>query len=468
LLLGALGAAALTPVARAARAVSANGRWRGPSAENQASAEGWAAMPLILKRVVPPRFRARDFDVTRFGAKADDKSDARAAISAAIDACNASGGGRVVVPSGAYRVNGPLHLKSNVNLFLAGDATLKFSTRPSDYLPVVLVRWEGTRCYNYSPLIYAYRQKNLAITGTGTLDGQANTPNSDWARMFTKPTGRPREDLRIMGRTQAPLEQRVFGPHSSLRPAMVQFYECANILLEGVTFAGPPFWTLNPTFSTNITARRVTIVGHQPHTLPNDDGFVPDSCHDVLVDGCTFDISCDNVSIKAGRDNDAWNGMSSDGIVVRGSTFKRGCGGIVIGSEVSGGVRNVFAEDNVTLSGRYGVYVKSNAHRGGVVERLFVRNHSIQQVEDCIRLESGFMDVRTAVRLTPFRHFEFERISCGRATEYGIRSEGLARAPIERVAFRNVNIGSARTPIVIDNPRAYTFDNVTINGIPVS
>ena len=465
--LGGIGGAALLSMGGASP-MAARARMRRVRMD-AAGSEGWAAVPHILERIVRPRFAARDFEITRFGAKGDGLTDARAAINAAIDACSAAGGGRVVVPPGTFLSNGPLRLKSNVNLFLDGS-TVKFSTRPSDYLPMVLVRWEGTRCYNYSPLVYALREKNLAITGTGTLDGQADVPGSGWWRIVEKPSGggRSREDLRSMGRTLVPVENRLFGDASTLRPSLLQTYECANLLLEGVTLANPPFWTLHPTFTTNITVRKVTMRGHQPHTMPNDDGFVADSCRDVLVENCTFDVDCDNVSIKAGRDNDAWNGMSCERVVVRNSTFVRGCGVIVVGSEVSGGVRDIFCENNVAAGPRYGIYVKSNAHRGGVVERLFVRKHTFKQVEDCIRFESNFMNMHTQIRLTPFRDIQFDDVTCGRATDNGIRSEGIAQHPMERIGFRNVTIDGARIGLALDDTRPFTFDNVTINGVLVS
>jgi polygalacturonase len=454
--LGALAAGALVPAGRTARAMM------GPPAP-----EGWALAPTMVKRIVAPRFPARDFEVTRFGAKGDGKSDARPAIAAAIAACSAAGGGRVLVPAGTYAHNGPLYLKSNVNLQLDAGATLKFSTMASDYLPNVLVRWEGTRCYNYSPLIYAHREKNIAITGAGIIDGQAEAQGSSWMSMFRNPRGKTRDELRSMGRRLVPLEKRVFGAASSLRPQLFHTYECKNILLEGVTFAGTPFWAIHPAFSSNITVRRITVRREPPAVIINDDGLVIDSCRDVLVEGSTFDIDCDNVAIKSGRDNDAWNGMACENVLIRNSTFKRGCGAIVVGSEVSGGVRNIFAEDNVALGTRYGFYIKSNAQRGGVVEKLFFRNFHIKQVEDCIRLESGFMDVRTELHPTHFRTFQFENISCERATERGIRSEGMASTPIEDLTFRNIRISGARAPLEVANTRAYSFENVSINGVVV-
>ena len=246
--------------------------------------------------------------MTRHGAKGDGRSDARAAFAKAIDECAKAGGGRVVVPAGDFFLAGPIHLKSGINLHLQEKAVVRFSTKPSHYLPPVLVRWEGTRAHNYSPLIYAYREKDIAITGRGTIDGQAGTDGSGWLELLKlEPVpAKSRDALREMGHKGVPVEKRVFGKGSNLRPQLFHAYECENILLHGVTFTGSPFWTLHPAFSRNITVRNVTVKRSHPNRIGNDDGFDPDSSQDVLVEGSYFDTVDDNIAIKSGRDNDAW------------------------------------------------------------------------------------------------------------------------------------------------------------------
>src|SRR5262249_10123286 len=160
----------------------------------------------------------------------------------AIAQCHEAGGGRVIVPAGTYLTNGPIHLASNVNLHLAEGATIRFGTNPTDYLPVVPVRWESTRCYNYSPLVYAYRQKNIAVTGQGRLDGQAQAFWGEWKNKQTADQDR----LREMGASGVPPERRVFGGGHHLRPSLCEFYDCRDVLIEGVTLERSPFWTLHP------------------------------------------------------------------------------------------------------------------------------------------------------------------------------------------------------------------------------
>lgn len=427
----------------------------------------WARVPVILGRINAPTFPARNFDVTSFGAVGDGRTDSRAAFTKAISACHAAGGGRVVVPAGDFLLQGPIHLKSNVNLHVTREATVRFSNNPAHYLPPVLVRWEGTRCYNYSPLIYALRERNIAITGAGRIDGQATQPGSGWEQLVRIPgeQGKQREDLRAMGRTRVPLPQRVFGVGSNMRPQLFHAYESQNILIEGVTFTGSPFWTLTPAYSRNITVRGVTVIGDRKRTLHNDDAFNPDSSQDVLVENCTFDTVCDNIGIKAGRDNDAWGDQPSENIVIRNTLFRHGWGGVSIGSEVSGGIRNVFIEHNLFQQSRFALHLKSNGFRGGVVQGIYSRNNHIRNAEECIRIESAYGEVSRLDHATPMRDLWFEDLRCETASVVGIRSEGPAGMPITSVVFRNVTVASARQPLHISDTRDYLFDNVRINGV---
>jgi polygalacturonase len=427
----------------------------------------WARVPAILARISPPSFPARSFDVTAYGALGDGRSDARPAFLKAIAACNAAGGGRVVVPAGNFLLQGPIHLKSNVNLHVTREATVRFSNNPAHYLPPVLVRWEGTRCYNYSPLIYALRERNIAITGSGRIDGQATAPGSGWEQLVRTAgePGKQREDLRSMGRTLVPVEQRVFGQGSNMRPPLFQAYQSQNILIEGVTFTGSPFWTLTPAYSRNITVRGVTVVNDLVNTLHNDDGFNPDSSQDVLVEHSTFANICDNVGIKSGRDNDAWGDQPSENIIVRNSLFRHGWGGIAVGSEVSGGIRNVFIENNTFQQTKFALHVKSNGFRGGTVQGIYSRHNHVRRSEECIRIESSYGNVARQDHATPLRDVWVEDLRCESASVVGIRSEGPPGLPISNLVFRNVTIGNARQALHISDTREYLFDNVQINGL---
>src|SRR4030042_3148813 len=219
---------------------------------------GWEEVPQILERIVPPTFPDKDFKITDYGAVGDGKTDCTDAFKKAIAATQKGlfhKGGRVVVPAGSF-LTGAIHLKSNVNLYVAKDAVIKFSTDPNAYLPAVYTRWEGVECMNYSPLVYAYKQKNIAITGQGTLDGQGQSW-WDWKRELQRDD---RKRLFEYGTKGVPVKKRLFGGRK-LRPNMIEPYKCKNILIEGVTIMDGPFWHLHPVLSRNITIKDVTVQG---------------------------------------------------------------------------------------------------------------------------------------------------------------------------------------------------------------
>ena len=337
----------------------------------------WAQVPEILARIQAPVFPARDFVITNYGAVADGKTDCTEAIARTIDACVKKGGGRVVIPAGEF-LTGAIHLKSGVNLHLETNAVLKFSTDPKSYLPAVFTRFEGTELYNFSPLIFALNQKNVAVTGAGTLDGQADETN--W--LAWKKTS-ARAKLVKMAADGVPVEQRQFGEGDNLRPDFIEFNRCRNVLVEGVKIRRSPMWEIHPLLCTNVTVRGVDIVSHGA----NNDGCDPESCRDVLIENCLFDTGDDCIAIKSGRNADGRRvGVPSVNLIIRGCTMRDGHGGVTIGSEISGSCSNVFAENcemsspNLTCALR----LKSNAVRGGVLQNIFMRNVKVGRVSDSV------------------------------------------------------------------------------------
>jgi polygalacturonase len=337
----------------------------------------WSQVPEILTRIAPPKFPAREFDVTRFGAVADGKTDASKAISQAIAACAEAGGGRVVIPAGDF-LTGAIHLQSNVELHLATNAVLKFSTDPKAYLPAVFTRFEGTECYNFSPLIYALGQSNIAVTGGGTLDGQAD--ESNW--LAWKNTS-ARKQLAKLAEDHVPVAQRQFGESDHLRPDFIEFNRCRNVLIEGVRIRRSPMWEIHPLLCTNVTVRGVDVLSHGA----NNDGCDPESCRDVLIEKCLFDTGDDCIAIKSGRNADGRRvGVPSENIIVRDCTMRDGHGGVTIGSEISGSCSNVFVENCTMSSSNLNcvLRLKSNAVRGGVLQNIFMRNVNVGLVKDSV------------------------------------------------------------------------------------
>jgi len=355
----------------------------GDRQQKKSVAKEWAEVDGILARIYPPQIPGREFSIMQFGAAADGTTDCSTAIAQAVEAAAQAGGGRVVVPAGEY-LTGPIQLKSRVELHLDGGATLRFKTDPQAYLPAVFSRFEGMECWNYSPLIYAYGQENIAITGDGVLDGQASDENWwSWKgrRGGTNNQNEARARLAKMVATGVAVSERRFGAGDFLRPSFIQPYRCQNVLIEGVRIRRSPMWEVHPVLCTNVIVRGLDIATHGP----NNDGCDPESCRDVLIEDTVFDTGDDCIAIKSGRNNDGRRvGAPAENIIIRRCTMKDGHGGVTIGSEISGGCRNVFVEDcsmdstNLDRAIRF----KSNAVRGGVVENIFVRNVKVGTVAD--------------------------------------------------------------------------------------
>lgn len=425
----------------------------------------WDRVEHILGRIVPPTFPNRDFNVTDYGPVGDGVTDSLPAFREAIAACHEAGGGRVVVPPGRYLLQGPIHLLSNVNLHIQAKATLVFGTNPDDYLVGdpdkgggVLVRWEGTRCYNYSPLIYAYRQQNIAVTGGGTIDGQASSFWHQWKKIQEP----HKQILRRMGAEGTPLEQRVFGRGYHLRPSLFQPYECENVLLQGVTIKESPFWTIHPTFCRNVVIRHVSV---EPGTT-NDDGCDPDSCRDVLIEHCRIHTADDNIAIKAGRDQDAWGGPACENVIIRHCTLiYSNANGICIGSELSGDVRSVFVENCLIHRARDGALnVKSNPDRGGVIGNFFVRNVVVEDCGNLVKLETTYKDVTDSPYPTQYRNFRFDGLMCHTSRQAGLESIALRAGQIQGVEFRDIQIQNAHQDSVFTGTEGLRIEDVTVNG----
>jgi polygalacturonase len=426
---------------------------------------GWSAVPAILARIKPPKFPARDFNIKAYGAVAGGQTDNTEAIRKTINACHAAGGGRVVVPAGVY-LTGAIHLKSNVNLHLSEGATLRFSPDPAKYLPVVYTRFEGTECMNYSPLIYAFEQENIAVTGRGTLDGSASDENWwKWARRG--PGGSPApasadiRRLREMGNSGVPVKERVFGAGHFLRNSFIQPYRSRNILVEGVRIINSPMWEIHPVLSSNVTVRGVNIETHGP----NNDGCDPESSRDVLIEDCVFDTGDDCIAIKSGRDDDGRRvGVPSENIIIRNSTMKDGHGGVVIGSEISGGCRNVFVENcqmdspNLDRALRF----KSNALRGGVIENVFMRDVKVGRVAEAVLTIDFLYDTGDKGPHKPvLRNVSLERVTSASSPRV-MWVVGFPGVTIEDVRFADCVFRGVETTEVMNHAGSVSFKNVTI------
>ncbi len=431
-----------------------------PAGAQGGDADPWSRLPGILAAIKAPAFPARDCPVS---AKADGATDVTDAIRKAIDECAAKGGGRVVIPAGEY-LTGPIHLKSGVNLHVQKGATLRFSTDPSRYLPVVKTRFEGVEVMNYSPLIYARGQENIAITGEGTLDGQASDLNWWKWKGGAKPepgTQRgDRDQLFKQADDGVPVEQRVYGAGHFLRPAFIEPYESKNILIEGVTIKNAPFWVIHPTLSSNVTIRGITVISHGP----NNDGADPESSTDVLIEKATFDTGDDCIAIKSGRNADGRRvNRPSERIVIRNSTMRAGHGGVTVGSEVSGSVRDVFAEKLVMSSPdlERGIRLKTNAVRGGVIENVFARDIEIGEVGSAIDIDLLYEEGAKGSFLPTVRNVRVERMSVKKA-EYAFFVRGLPNAKVKGLTVLDSVIEGVSKGSLIQGLEDLVLRHVTI------
>jgi polygalacturonase len=427
---------------------------------------GEETIETISARIKPLQFPEYDFDITKYGASTDGKSDCTEAIGKAVDACAEAGGGRVVVPQGVF-TTGAIHLKSNVNLYLADGARLAFSTDPGNY-PTVLTRFEGVECMNYSPFIYALEQENIAVTGKGTLDGSANYTNwwgwvkkSQTEKASAALANPDRKQLTEMNEQSVPVEKRIFGKGHYLRPNFIQPYRCKNVLIEGITIVASPMWEINPVLCSNVTVRNVNI-----NSLgPNNDGCDPASCRDVLIEGCTFQTGDDCIAIKSGRNNDGRRiGVAAENTIVRNCTMKDGHGGVTIGSEISGGCRNVFVEDckmdspNLDRALRF----KSNAQRGGTIENVFMHNVEIGRVGKAVLgVEFDYEEGAKGHYKPVLRNVLLDHVTSQNSPRV-VSITSFPSATIEDIRITNCTFRGVKSEDIVRDANPPTTENVTI------
>lgn len=366
-------------------------------------------------------------------------------VQAAVNACGEAGGGKVVIPAGKWHTKA-IHLRSNVELHLEENAVLIFSDKFSDYLPVVFTRWEGTECYNYSPLIYAKDCENIAITGNGKLIGSGQA----WWH-WKKLQQAAAEDLGYAEYNGIPVEQRIYGTEeAALRPSFIQPINCKNVLLEDFTIEDGPQWTLHPVYCEDVVIRNVTVLTHGPNT----DGLNPDSCRNVLVEGCYFDTGDDCVAINSGINEDGWRvSKPCENVEIRNCTMKGGHGAVVIGSAMSGGVRNVRAHHCDISGTMQGIRLKSMRGRGGYVDGAVFEDITINDVSDQAIQINMFYEFSTIMPKTEtpsdFRNVMICNIK-GKNAKVGIQIKGLPEHKLGKIVLENIDLTAENAFICSD------------------
>ena len=434
------------------------------------SPDNWSKRDEIFKRIKPPVFSEKTYNIVDFGAIGDGTTDCTENIKNAIVTCSDSGGGVVLVPEGTF-LTGAIYLKSNVNLHIIKGATLLFSKDYKKYLPVVRTRFEGNDLMNYSPFIYSLDEENIAVTGKGTIDGNADTLTWwPWKanRKFGWNEGSPnqlsdRDSLLKMSDEHVPIEKRVFGEGHNLRPNFVQFINCKNILIDGITILRSPMWELNPILSSNITIKNVTITSPGP----NNDGFDPESCKDVLVDSCFFKTGDDCIAIKSGREEDGRrDNTPSENIIIQNCEMQDGHGGVAIGSEISGGCRYVFVENCKMNSPDLdrALRIKTNSLRGGTIENIYMRNVQVGEVREAVLMINFYYEQGDAGNHVPIVRNVFMDNVTSQKSKYAFYIKGYKRSPVENIFITDCKFNDVSDDNVMDAVENLKLDNVTINN----
>ena len=441
--------------------------------QNEVSATAaWAKLPSILESIKEPVFKNTTYNILDFGGKSGGVFDNTQVFKKAIQKCTKNGGGIVLVPAGKY-FTGPIHLDNNVNLHLAEGSEIVFNTNP-DAFPIVHTSFEGTELMNYSPLIYAYNKYNVAVTGKGILNGQGS--NDKWwswcgkaSYGWLKNSPDQKEDvntLMAMAGKGVPVTERVFGKGHFLRPNCVEFFECSQVLLQGVQIINAPFWVIHPIKSSNVIVDGVTIKSHGP----NNDGCDPEYSKNIWIKNTIFDTGDDCIAIKSGRDNDGRRvAIKSENIIVQDCKMYDGHGGVTIGSEISAGVSNVYVENCIMDSPELerAIRIKSNSRRGGLVENVFVRNIKVGQVKESvlgIDLHYGVHGNQTGTFMPQVQNIFIENSLVKNGGLYGILAKGHKGYPINNIRFKEVTIEKVETDFSIENVENLKFINTYING----
>ena len=428
----------------------------------------WNQMTEVNNQIVPPVFPEGSFVITDY----HDVKDTlyTNAINRAITICSEQGGGKVIIPDGEF-LTAPIRLKSNVNLHLSDSTVLKFTTDPF-FFDLVQTRIEGIDCYNISPLIYAYGETNIAITGNGVMDGQADSSNwlsENRIRGIVQEDGKKINEKTLlyeMKEDSIPFKERVFMRENGIRPQFINLYKCKNILLEGFTLNRSPFWLIHPLLSENITVRKVKMQSHGY----NNDGCDPESCRNVLIEDCDFDTGDDCIAIKSGRDEDGryWN-IPSENIIVRHCRMKDGHAGVAIGSEVTVGCRNVWVENCTMDSPELDriIRIKSNAMRGGEVENIFIRNIRVGECKESILgFELKYWHVDDGPYLPYFHNIHLENIT-SKKSQYVLHLDGFEDKIQARDIFvKDCTFDGVMKPEInkVTGVENIHFENVTVNG----
>lgn len=419
---------------------------------------------------------AEKVDMKQIGADASGDSLNTDLINRTIDRLAEAGGGTLYFPAGIY-LTGSIQLKSNITLELEAGAILRFSDNFDDYLPFAEVRQEGVMMKSFRPLIYAIDAENITLKGEGTLDGQGRAWWNELFRVlgelkkggdmelneYQKLWEKENDVEKLYAETNEDwhptLDRRFF------RPPFIQPVRCSRVRIEGVKIINSPFWTVNPEFCDNVTITGITI-DNKPS--PNTDGINPESCRNVRISDCHISVGDDCITIKSGRDLQARKlNVPCENITITNCTMLSGHGGVVIGSEMSGGVKKVVISNCVFDGTDRGIRIKSTRGRGGVVEDIRINNvvmNNIRKEAIVFNLRYSDMPAEAKSERTPV----FHRISVSGLTgidvDIPIKIVGLQEAPISDITLKDIDIRSAKSSCVFEDCENIRMSDVYVDG----
>ena len=417
--------------------------------------------PFPMPQLTRPEFPNRTMNIVDYGGIGDGRTLNSHAFAAAIQTCSNEGGGTVLIPPGKW-LTGAIHLQSNINLHLSEGAVLKFSDNPADYLPVVFTRWAGFECYNYSPLIYAHNCENIAITGPGSIDGNGRDWWA-WEKQQQETAYKMYNNQILKGIS---VDKRIYGtPEAGLRPQLIAPINCSNVLLEDFSIIEPgPFWTIHLTYCDGIIVRNLRVLTTGG---PNTDGLNIDSSKNALIEYCYFNTGDDCICMKSGINEDGWRvGKPAENVVIRKNYTNQGHGGVVFGSDTSGGIHNIYAHDNQFHNTDIGIRLKSTRGRGGVVKDLWFENIMMSNIKtQAIRIETNYTAwfSSNGGKAPIIRDLHFRSIRCEGAQRDAIRIEGLPESYIDTIEFDDIAI-NAQKGIYANRVKNVQLNNVIIDS----
>ncbi|MBN1302547.1 MAG: right-handed parallel beta-helix repeat-containing protein [Melioribacteraceae bacterium] len=425
------------------------------------SEKGWNKYRELYSEIKMPEFQNNEYNISDYGAVAGGQADCRPAIIKAIEECNKNGGGKVVIPKGIFLCDGPVHLLDNVNIQISDGALLKFGTEISRYKPLVKVKWGDAICYNYSPLFYAEGKSNIAVTGAGVIDAQSQLSWNIWSDSSQSVDA---SVLKKMMEENLPLDERIFGDglmdglntcQHYLRPDLIQFYNCENILIENFTLKNSPLANVHLVFSRNAVVKNIRITA----SSKGDDGIIIDSSSDVLVENCIINTKSNAILLKAGNDSEQVDDPSCKNVLLVNNIITWAWNGIVIDENIFADIRNLFVDNNKIFWAFNGIVINTNLKANSSVSDVFAREIKVDLIKNTL------LDFKLGnVELNPDNRIDdvyLTDVKCNVVENVPIRISPNNSSNISRILISDIELGFSKVENEIEDMNEIIVNNIT-------